>query len=192
MCGIAGFVGKEKNMKKTLKNMTDRIKHRGPDAEGFFVRGNVALGQRRLSIIDISGGKQPMFSKDENLVVVFNGEIYNYKELKSELKDYPWQTNSDTEVLLAGYEKWGRDLPKHLRGMFAFALYDIKNKTLFCARDPFGIKPFYYYQNDGTFLFASEIKAFLDHPKFEKKFNESILSAYLSFSFTPTTETFFE
>ena len=192
MCGIAGFVGKEKNMKKTLKNMTDRIKHRGPDAEGFFVRGNVALGQRRLSIIDISGGKQPMFSKDENLVVVFNGEIYNYKELKSELKDYPWQTNSDTEVLLAGYEKWGRGLPKHLRGMFAFALYDIKNKTLFCARDPFGIKPFYYYQNDGTFLFASEIKAFLDHPKFEKKFNESILSAYLSFSFTPTTETFFE
>ena len=142
MCGIAGFVGKEKNMKKTLKNMTDRIKHRGPDAEGFFVRGNVALGQRRLSIIDISGGKQPMFSKDENLVVVFNGEIYNYKELKSELKDYLWQTNSDTEVLLAGYEKWGRDLPKHLRGMFAFALYDIKNKTLFCARDPFGIKPF--------------------------------------------------
>ena len=192
MCGIAGFVGKEKNMKKVLKGMTDRIKHRGPDAEGFFVRGNVALGQRRLSIIDIEGGKQPMFSKDGNLVVVFNGEIYNYKELKKELKEYPFQTDSDTEVLLYGYEKWGTDLPNHLRGMFAFALYDIKEKTLFCARDPFGIKPFYYYENEGSFLFASEIKAFLDHPKFEKKFNEKLLPAYLSFSFTPTTETFFE
>ena len=192
MCGIAGFVGKEKNMKKVLKGMTDRIKHRGPDAEGFFVRGNVALGQRRLSIIDIEGGKQPMFSKDGNLVVVFNGEIYNYKELKEELKEYPFQTDSDTEVLLYGYEKWGTDLPNHLRGMFAFALYDIKEKTLFCARDPFGIKPFYYYENEGSFLFASEIKAFLDHPKFEKKFNEKLLPAYLSFSFTPTTETFFE
>ncbi len=192
MCGIAGFIGKEKNMKKTLKKMTDRIKHRGPDAEGFFIRGNVALGQRRLSIIDIEGGLQPMFSKDGNYVVVFNGEIYNYQEIKKELKDYTWQTNSDTEVLLYGYQKWGSDLPKHLRGMFAFALYDIKEKTLFCARDHFGIKPFYYYQNQGSLLFASEIKAFLDHPKFEKKFNESILSAYLSFSFTPTTETFFE
>ena len=192
MCGIAGFVGKEKNMKKIVKGMTDRIRHRGPDGEGFFARGDVALAQRRLSIIDIEGGRQPMFSKDENLVVVYNGEIYNYQEIKEELKDYPWQTNSDTEVLLAGYQKWGKDLPNHLRGMFAFALYDIKNKTLFCARDPFGIKPFYYYQNEGSFLFASEIKAFLDHPKFEKKFNEKLLSSYLSFSFTPTTETFFE
>ena len=192
MCGIAGFVGKEKNMKKIVKGMTDRIRHRGPDGEGFFVRGDVALAQRRLSIIDIEGGRQPMFSKDENLVVVYNGEIYNYQEIKEELKDYPWQTNSDTEVLLAGYQKWGKDLPNHLRGMFAFALYDIKNKILFCARDPFGIKPFYYYQNEGSFLFASEIKAFLDHPKFEKKFNEKLLSSYLSFSFTPTTETFFE
>ena len=192
MCGIAGFVGKEKNMKKVLKGMTDRIKHRGPDAEGFFVRDGVALGQRRLSIIDIEGGKQPMFSHDGNLVVVFNGEIYNYKELKKELKNYPFQTDSDTEVLLYGYQEWGKDLPNHLRGMFAFALYDIQEKTLFCARDPFGIKPFYYYQNHGTFMFASEIKAFLDHPKFEKKFNEKILPAYLSFSFTPTTETFFE
>ena len=139
MCGIAGFVGKEKNMKKVLKGMTDRIKHRGPDAEGFFVRDGVALGQRRLSIIDIEGGKQPMFSHDGNLVVVFNGEIYNYKELKKELKDYPFQTDSDTEVLLYGYQEWGKDLPNHLRGMFAFALYDIQEKVLFCARDPFGI-----------------------------------------------------
>lgn len=192
MCGIAGFIGKDKNKKKILKNMCDRIKHRGPDAQGYYVKGDVALGQRRLSIIDIEGGKQPMFSKDEKLVVVFNGEIYNYKELKSELSDYPFQTNSDTEVLLYGYKEWGSELPKHLRGMFAFALYDIENKTLFCARDPFGIKPFYYYQNEGDFMFASEIKAFLDHPKFKKEFNESILAPYLSFSFTPTTETFFK
>ncbi len=192
MCGIAGFIGKDKNKKKILKSMCDRIAHRGPDAEGFYVKGDVALGQRRLSIIDLEGGKQPMFSKDEKLVVVFNGEIYNYKELKKELKDYPFQTDSDTEVLLYGYQKWGEDLPNHLRGMFAFALYDMENKTLFCARDHFGIKPFYYYYNDGTFMFASEIKAFLDHPKFVKKFNESLIAPYLSFSFTPTTETFFE
>lgn len=192
MCGIAGFIGKDKNKKKIIKAMCDRIAHRGPDAEGFYVKGDVALGQRRLSIIDIEGGKQPMFSEDGKLVIVFNGEIYNYKELKKELKEYPFQTESDTEVLIYGYRKWGYDLPNHLRGMFAFALYDMEEKTLFCARDHFGIKPFYYYYNDGTFMFASEIKAFLDHPKFEKKFNESLIAPYLSFSFTPTTETFFE
>lgn len=192
MCGIAGFIGKDKNKKKILKAMCDRIAHRGPDAEGFYVKGDVALGQRRLSIIDIEGGKQPMFSEDGKLVIVFNGEIYNYKDLKKELKEYPFQTESDTEVLIYGYRKWGRDLPNHLRGMFSFALYDMEEKTLFCARDHFGIKPFYYYYNDGTFMFASEIKAFLDHPKFEKKFNESLIAPYLSFSFTPTTETFFE
>lgn len=192
MCGIAGFIGKDKNKKKIIKAMCDRIAHRGPDAEGFYVKGDVALGQRRLSIIDLEGGKQPMFSEDGKLVIVFNGEIYNYKELKKELKEYPFQTESDTEVLIYGYRKWGCDLPNHLRGMFAFALYDMEEKTLFCARDHFGIKPFYYYYNDGTFMFASEIKAFLDHPKFEKKFNESLIASYLSFSFTPTTETFFE
>lgn len=192
MCGIAGFIGKDKNKKKIIKAMCDRIAHRGPDAEGFYVKGDVALGQRRLSIIDIEGGKQPMFSEDGKLVIVFNGEIYNYKDLKKELKEYTFQTESDTEVLIYGYRKWGYDLPKHLRGMFSFALYDMEEKTLFCARDHFGIKPFYYYYNDGTFMFASEIKAFLDHPKFEKKFNESLIAPYLSFSFTPTTETFFE
>ncbi len=192
MCGIAGFVGNVKNKKEVLKKMTDRIAHRGPDAEGFFIKGNVALGQRRLSIIDLENGRQPMFTKDNSLVIVYNGEIYNYKELKKELKEYPFQTESDTEVILYGYKKWKEDLPNHLRGMFAFAIYDLEEKTLFCARDPFGIKPFYYYEKDGVFLFASEIKAFLDHPNFEKKFNETLLSSFLSFSFTPTTETFFE
>ncbi len=192
MCGIAGFVGEVKNPKKVLKQMTDRIKHRGPDAEGFCVKDDIALGQRRLSIIDLKNGRQPMYTKDGSLVVVFNGEIYNYKELKKELKDYPFQTESDTEVLLYGYKEWGSDLPNHLRGMFAFAIYDFEEKVLFCARDPLGIKPFYYYEKDGVFLFASEIKAFLDHPNFEKKLNERILPSFLSFSFTPTTETFFE
>ena len=192
MCGIAGFVGKVKNKDEVLKKMCDRIIHRGPDGEGYYTDNDVALGHRRLSIIDIENGKQPMNSLDNNLVVVFNGEIYNYQELKEELSDYSFVTKSDTEVLLAGYLKWGKDLPNHLRGMFAFAIWDKKNKTLFCARDPFGIKPFYYYENDGVLLFASEIKAFLDHPNFKKEFNESILSSYMSFSFTPTNETFFK
>lgn len=192
MCGIAGFIGKEKKKKELIKKMCDRMIHRGPDGEGYYTDSMIALGHRRLSIIDLEGGSQPMYSVDKNLVIVFNGEIYNYQELKEELRDYPFTTNSDTEVLLAGYQAWGKDLPNHLRGMFAFALWDKENKTLFCARDPFGIKPFYYYENDGEFLFASEIKAFLDHPKFNKEFNEKILSSYLSFSFTPTNETFFK
>jgi len=193
MCGIAGFIGLDTPKQEVIKKMADRIAHRGPDDEGFYIHDHVALAHRRLSIIDLEGGKQPMYSTDGHLVVVFNGEIYNYKELKEELTDYQFSTDSDTEVLLAGYEKWGSDLPDHLRGMFAFAIYDENKKTLFAARDPFGIKPFYYYQNpNGTFMFASEIKAFLDHPDFIKEFNEKILPGYLSFSFTPTVETFFK
>ena len=194
MCGIAGFIGKEKNKKEILKNMTDRIAHRGPDAEGAYVKGDVALGQRRLSIIDLANGKQPMFSSDNNLVIVFNGEIYNYKELKEELKDYNFKTSSDTEVIIAGFEKWGHKVVDKLRGMWSFVIYDEKNKELFASRDPFGIKPFYYYLNkdNNTLMFSSEIKSFLDHPSFKKEFNDSILSSYMSFSFTPTTETFFK
>ncbi len=192
MCGIAGIIGKDKNNKKYIKQMCDRIAHRGPDDARYFVSDGVALGHRRLSIIDLSGGAQPMFSNDKRYVVVFNGEIYNYQKLKNELNDYDYQTKSDTEVLISGYIKWGKELPKHLRGMFSFAIYDTEEKSLFCARDPFGIKPFYYYQNEDTFLFASEIKEFLDHPKFVKKFNKKLLPSYLSFSFTPTNETFFE
>jgi len=192
MCGIVGFVDNVKNKKKIIKNMSKRIEHRGPDGEGYYTDDLVAFGQRRLSIIDLEGGKQPMYDKDEKLVVIFNGEIYNYKELKEELSDYPFQTNSDTEVLLYGYKEWGTDLPKHLRGMFAFALWDIENKRLFCARDHFGIKPFYYGEFDGCFMFASEIKSFLEHPKFKKELNKEIIPSYLSFSFTPTTETLFK
>ncbi len=194
MCGITGFISKDKNKDKIIKKMSDRIIHRGPDQEGYYTDENVALGHRRLSIIDIKSGAQPMFNKDKNLVIVFNGEIYNYIELKDELKKlkYKFKTNCDTEVLVHGYEEWGEDLPKKLRGMFAFAIWDKKNETLFAARDNFGIKPFYYYQNDNTFMFASEIKSFLEHPKFERELNKEIIGPYLSFSFTPTTETFFK
>ena len=193
MCGIAGFVDKNKNKKDIIKKMCDKIAHRGPDGEGFYLNDNVALGHRRLSIIDLSTGDQPMFNENKNIVVIFNGEIYNYLELKSELQEeHDFKTKSDTEVLVHGYEKWGKDLPLHLRGMFAFAIYDKKENSLFLARDNFGIKPLYYaYMND-TFMFASEIKAFLEHPSFQKEFNEDILGPFLSFSFTPTTETFFK
>ena len=193
MCGIVGLVTK-KEKENTIKLMNDRIKHRGPDGDGYFIDGDVALGHRRLSIIDLSTGDQPMFNEDGSVVTVFNGEIYNYQELKEELiaLGHDFKTKSDTEVLLHGYEEWHTDLPKHLRGMFAFAIYDKNKNEVFLARDNFGIKPLYYAKMNDTFMFASEIKAFLDVPDFEKVFNESILETYLEFSFVPTNETFFK
>ena len=193
MCGIVGLVTK-KEKENTIKLMNDRIKHRGPDGDGYFIDGDVALGHRRLSIIDLSSGDQPMFNEDGSVVTVFNGEIYNYQELKEELiaLGHDFKTKSDTEVLVHGYEEWHTDLPKHLRGMFAFAIYDKNKNEVFLARDNFGIKPLYYAKMNDTFMFASEIKAFLDVPDFEKVFNESILETYLEFSFIPTNETFFK
>ena len=193
MCGIVGLVTK-KEKENTIKLMNDRIKHRGPDGDGYFIDGDVALGHRRLSIIDLSTGDQPMFNEDGSVVTVFNGEIYNYQELKEELiaLGHDFKTKSDTEVLVHGYEEWHTDLPKHLRGMFAFAIYDKNKNEVFLARDNFGIKPLYYAKMNDTFMFASEIKAFLDVPDFEKVFNESILETYLEFSFVPTNETFFK
>ena len=193
MCGIVGLVTK-KEKENTIKLMSDRIKHRGPDGDGYFIDGDVALGHRRLSIIDLSTGDQPMFNEDGSVVTVFNGEIYNYQELKEELiaLGHDFKTKSDTEVLVHGYEEWHTDLPKHLRGMFAFAIYDKNKNEVFLARDNFGIKPLYFAKMNDTFMFASEIKAFLDVPDFEKVFNESILEAYLEFSFVPTNETFFK
>ena len=195
MCGIAGYVsGSKKPTKKVLKAMTDRIEHRGPDAEGFFLDNKCALGHRRLSIIDLSTGDQPIYNEDKSIVIVFNGEIYNYVELREELKKngHKFVTSSDTEVLVHGYEEWGHDLTKRLRGMFAFAIWNMNTQELYMARDGWGIKPLYYYEHEGTLLFASEIKAFLDHPAFKKEFNEEILSAYLCFNSTPTEETFFK
>ena len=195
MCGIAGFINARAEADgAVLQGMLARIAHRGPDGQGVFVQGRAALGHRRLAIIDLDGGPQPMFNEDGRLAVVFNGEIYNYQALTEELTaaGHTFATKSDTEVLLHGWEEWGRDLLPRLRGMFAFALWDRESETLFCARDYFGIKPLYYYEaEDGTLLFASEIKAFLDHPAFEKQLNESQLELYLSFQYSPGEDTFF-
>ncbi|MCI8636538.1 MAG: asparagine synthase (glutamine-hydrolyzing) [Clostridia bacterium] len=194
MCGIVGFVSNEKNKEDVIKKMTSRMFHRGPDGEGYYTDSKIALGHRRLAIIDIENGKQPMVSKDGNLSLVYNGEIYNYKELKCELerKGHTFKSNCDAEILIHGYEQWGMDMPTKLRGMFAFAIWDKRKDTLFCVRDNFGIKPLYFYQNEEVFMFASEIKAFLEHPKFKKILNEKLLGSYLSFSFTPTFETLFK
>ena len=194
MCGIVGFVGARDNAREILQAMMDRIAHRGPDGQGQFLEGPVALGQRRLSIIDLEGGRQPMYNEDESLVVVFNGEIYNFQALTAELQaaGHTFATRSDTEVLLHGYEQWGKEMLGRLRGMFTFAIWDRKAQTLFCARDHFGIKPLYYYQNDaGELLFGSEIKSFLDHPGFRKELNEDQLSLYLSYQYSPGEDTFF-
>lgn len=194
MCGITGFMNEKQNKEKIIKKMSKRIEHRGPDSEGFYIDDNVALAHRRLSIIDLEGGTQPLYNEDKSKLVIFNGEIYNYIELKDELKklNHKFTTLSDTEVLIHGYEEWKEKLPSKLRGMFAFAIYDIKEKSLFLARDNFGIKPLYYGLFDKTFMFSSEIKSFLDHPDFKKELNEELLGPYLSFSFTPTNETFFK
>ena len=196
MCGIAGFVGARADMQEILQKMTDRIAHRGPDGEGHYIDGPAALGHRRLSIIDLEGGRQPMFNEDGSLAVVFNGEIYNFQPLREELiaAGHTFSTRSDTEVLLHGYEQWGRELLTRLRGMFTFALWDKNSRTLFCARDHFGIKPLYYYiaPETGTLLFGSEIKCFLDHPEFKKELNADQLELYLSYQYSPGEDTFFK
>jgi len=167
MCGISGHFSPpvDRELKRRMvKAMTDRIAHRGPDGEGVWISsdGRIGLGHRRLSIIDLETGSQPMVAADGN-ALVFNGEIYNYKELRRELTDYPFQTQSDTEVILAGYKKWGGEVVNRLRGMFAFALYDARTGDLFCARDPMGIKPFYYAVTKSGLVFGSEVKALLPH-----------------------------
>ena len=196
MCGIVGFTGRRAEKREILQQMMDAIAHRGPDGQGDYCDEQVALGHRRLSILDIEGGRQPMFNEDGALAVVFNGEIYNFMQLRAELlaAGHTFATDhSDTEVLLHGYEEWGEELLQKLRGMFAFAIWDSARQSLFCARDHFGIKPFYYYQNDaGEFLFGSEIKSFLHHPGFEKKLNESQLELYLTYQYSPGENTFFE
>lgn len=193
MCGICGIIRKGDN-KDIIKKMNDRIMHRGPDGEGYYIDGDVAFGHRRLSIIDLSTGDQPIYNEDNSVVTVYNGEIYNYLELRGELESlgHEFKTKSDTEVLVHGYEEWHTDLPKHLRGMFAFAIYDKNRNEIFLARDNFGIKPLYYANMCDSFMFASEIKSFLDVPDFKKEFNEEILETYLEFSFVPTNETFFK
>lgn len=196
MCGIAGFTGRQTPPEKEriIHAMADAIAHRGPDGEGYYTDEAVALGHRRLSIIDLSGGSQPMCNEDGSLVCIFNGEIYNFEVLRKELAaaGHTFATRCDTEVLLHGYEAWGRGLLSRLRGMFAFAIWDKTARRLFCARDRFGIKPFYYCQTGETLLFGSEIKSFLPHPDFTKKLNEAQLELYLSYQYSPGEDTFFE
>ncbi len=194
MCGIVGFVNNKENKEKIIKDMSKKIEHRGPDGEGFYIDDNCALAHRRLAIIDLNTGAQPIYNEDKSKVIIYNGEVYNFKELKEALlkKKHVFKTKTDTEVILHGYEQWGEKLPSHLRGMFSFAIWDKNKNELFMARDGFGIKPLYYAKFNDTFMFASEPKAFLAHPDFEKKLNTDILSAYLCFNSVPTSETFFK
>ena len=196
MCGFAGFFGTgEYDREKVVSAMSERIKHRGPDADGTFVDDYVALGFRRLSIIDLAYGMQPMHSADGRYVICFNGEIYNFKDIRKKLeKDHGahFKTNSDTEVLLQTYIFYGKRTASLLRGMFAFVIYDKKEHTLYGARDAFGIKPFYYGKMGDTLLFGSEIKAFLEHPAFTKEVNKEALKMYLVFQYSPMEQTLFE
>lgn len=195
MCGFAGFVGEVENREQVLKAMMNTIIHRGPDSEGAYIDEEAALGFRRLSIIDLSEiGDQPLYNEDRTKVLVFNGEIYNYQELREKLTEagHVFVSNTDSETLIHGYEEWGERLVERLRGMYAFAIWDTKEKKLFAARDIFGIKPLYYAQMNETLMFGSEIKSFMEHPKFDKVFREEALGNYLSFQFVPTNETFFK
>lgn len=194
MCGFVGFTKKAGNCDNILKAMTDAIKHRGPDSEGIYTDDGIALGFRRLSIIDLSNGSQPLFNEDGTKVLVFNGEIYNFSNLREELIScgHTFKTRTDSEVLIHGYEQWGKELPKKLRGMFAFIIWDKETQEIFGARDYFGIKPMYYTIMNGTFMFGSEIKSFLHHPDFDKQLNEVALENYLTFQYSPCEETFFK
>lgn len=229
MCGICGFTGAEASDRPILKAMCDIMAHRGPDGEGQYldVESGIALGHRRLSLIDLEGGGQPMVRADAGrssrvttpacgpdgafresaesamsigrYAIVFNGEIYNHRDLRAELEADGWRfkTSSDTEVLLVGYLAWGAGVLDRLRGMFAFAVWDREARELFCARDFFGIKPFYYTVQPGAdsgrrFIFASEVKSILEHPAYRRELNEEALEQYLCFQFNPLDETFFK
>ncbi|MCI0502254.1 MAG: asparagine synthase (glutamine-hydrolyzing) [Fusobacteria bacterium] len=195
MCGYVGFVNKNLvNKEPIIKKMMDRIIHRGPDSEGFYTDENVALGFRRLSIIGLEDGMQPIYNEDKSLVLLFNGEIYNYKELKEDLiaKGHSFYTHSDSEVLIHLYEEEGEEMLPKLRGMFSFTIYSKDKGSLFMARDYFGIKPLYYGTFGESFIFGSEIKSFLDYPEFKKELNLDALESYLSFQYSSLQETFFK
>ncbi|MCI8804759.1 MAG: asparagine synthase (glutamine-hydrolyzing) [Clostridiales bacterium] len=194
MCGFCGFTGSIQDRENIIKKMMSKIIHRGPDSEGVHTDEKITMGFRRLSIIGLSDGSQPMYNEDGSLVLVFNGEIYNYKDLREELikKGHIFKTHADTEVLVHLYEEKGRDMLEDIRGMFAFAIYDKKDDSLFAARDFFGIKPFYYANIDGNMLFGSEIKSFLEYTEFKKEVNPIALENYLTFQYSVLEETFFK
>ena len=196
MCGICGIFHTNPSQaveRDVLANMNRQIAHRGPDDEGFFVDGNVGLAMRRLSIIDVKTGHQPIANEDERLWIVFNGEIYNHPELRTQLEahGHRYRTRSDTETIIHLYEEHGRDCVKYLRGMFAFAIWDRNSKTFFAARDRLGIKPFYYRYDGETLLFGSEIKTILAYPGVRAELNTSALSEYLAFGYLAGSGTMF-
>ena len=198
MCGIAGFVASRgTGDREVLERMTRALAHRGPDAEGYFVdeeRG-IHLGHRRLSIVDLSGGAQPMATSGSDLVIVFNGEIYNHRELRAQLqsKGYVFQSDhSDTEVLLEGYREWGEGMLERLNGMFAFAIFDKVQSKLFIARDRFGKKPLYWFQRDGVFAFASELTALMRHPSSPRNESDIALKKYFAYGYIPAPHSVIE
>jgi asparagine synthase (glutamine-hydrolysing) len=196
MCGIIGVYQDrgESVAYDTLAAMMSSIVHRGPDDEGSYVKDGIGLGMRRLSIIDLDGGKQPIANEDGSIVTVFNGEIYNYRELRSELKGlgHKFASASDTEVIVHLYEEFGDACVEKLRGMFAFAVWDSSRRRLLIARDRLGIKPLYYTESKGRLIFASEIKAILQHPDVEARLDLQGLSGYLSLKYVPSPNTMFE
>lgn len=195
MCGFCGFTGELVDREQVLRNMADKITHRGPDSEGVYMDDTVAMAFRRLSIIDLEGGHQPIENEDGTKVLTFNGEIYNYRELRRELlaAGHTFKTESDSEVLLHGFEEWDTALLNRLRGMFAFAIWDKPSRSLFLARDFFGIKPMHYaLLPDGRLVFGSEIKSLLEHPDVPHIFNEAALDNYLSYQYSLPRETFFK
>ncbi len=195
MCGFCGFTGELTNREQVLKSMADKITHRGPDSEGVYMDNTLAMAFRRLSIIDLEGGHQPIENEDGTKVLMFNGEIYNYRELRRELlaAGHQFKTESDSEVLLHGFEEWDTALLNRLRGMFAFAVWDKPSRSLFLARDFFGIKPMHYaLLPDGRLVFGSEIKSLLEHPDVPRIFNEAALDNYLSYQYSLPRETFFK
>ena len=196
MCGICGIFYTDRTRRVErgpLAAMNDRIVHRGPDDEGFFFDGNVGLAMRRLSIIDVKTGHQPIANEDENLWIVYNGELYNHQELRKDLESrgHRYRTKSDTETIIHLYEEYGRDCVKHLRGMFAFAIWDRRRRHLFIARDRLGIKPLYYHFDGQTLLFGSEIKTILAFPGVRAEFNRATLAEYLAFGYIPEPETMY-
>ncbi len=198
MCGIAGIYTKQsatpEELSRVVHSMTDCLTHRGPDDQGFYIGKNVALGHRRLSIIDLKTGHQPIFNEDRTICIVFNGEIYNYKEIKAELlqKGHRFSSESDTETIIHAYEEWGEESVHRLRGMFSFCIWDERQDKLLLVRDRLGEKPLFYAYRNGSLVFASEMKAILAGPHADRSMDMEALGAYFTFSYIPAPMTIFK